>query len=344
MYRRLIPTALLAALALAGCGSSSAPHPRSVAKATAFVCHHKEPAQAGECIRLELEARGITPAAPQLVPGTFGSPFAAGGSYTGNQCIDISRWQTTPDFPELYREGIRCVITQTNYGESASNPYLAYQVIHAHEAHMAVGVYVFELGECGSCQASTLTRLERPFARYVTLGAWVDAEVPGAYGEACTTASTLRHEGWAIVGVYGSPGTYSGGRCDGYVWPAEWGSGAPYPLNGYSSSAIVFRQWCGTCTLGGVGSIDRDEDRGLLALAHQNTPPKPVSKSQRKRELEGKYRKRSGEREFLTVHHCRQPPWHAAKPTRYEHACHVELARGHATNKSIAEYHARYHV
>lgn len=344
---------LLAVLVLAGCGGHSPTRAKAKPKPPSsepFVCHHKVPAQAGECIRQELEHDGITPAAPSSPPTPTVSVHL-GGAASGHQCIDISRYQTEPDFPLLYREGIRCVIVQTNYGEGASNPYFTYQVTHAVAAHIAVGAYVFELGECGSCQASTLVRVVHPLARDVTLGAWVDAEVAGAYGSACSTAAALHADGFTIYGVYSSPGLWPRQRCGGYIWPAEWGGGAPYPLPGYPSSAILFRQWCGTCTLGGVGEIDRDEDRGLLARAHTAPPkPKPVSQSERKRELDAKYVRRAGERYFLTRFHCRQPPWHVAvglsgRPNgHYEHACHTELRNGAATNASIAYYHAHYHV
>lgn len=336
----LIALALLAVLLFVGCGSSShsassSTTPAPPASAQPFVCHPKAPPQLGECIRQELESRSIAPAAPKL-SATFG--LTAGVQ----QGIDISRWQPHPDFRALFREGIRFVIVQGADNAHESNPFFDSQVRSAHEAGMLVGVYIFAEGDSSSAQANALIAAAAPERSRIVLGAYVDAEVDSAYPRACGVAAALARS-FPHVGVYGSPGTYRGGRCTGGVWGACWGGGPPCALPGYPFSAIVLRQWCGTCRLGGNdGEIDRDEDRGAIALSHAK--PKPISRAQRKLELDGKYRKRAGERAFLQAHHCRQPPWHAAKPAHYEHACHVELRSGAATNASIALYHAKFHV
>jgi lysozyme len=41
------------------------------------------------------------------------------------------------------------------------------------------------------------------------------------------------------------------------------------------------------------------------------------------------------ERDYIRVHHCRQPPWHAASPTRNEHKCHIVLAVGQQTHREL---------
>lgn len=279
--RRFVPV-LVFMLVLAGCGSSRAPSVTHTAGERApFVCHHKVPAQLGECIRQELESNGVKPAAPRLST-RFGAAYHAQG-------VDISRWQPHPAFHELYRQGIRFVIVQGADNCSESNPFFDSQVRSAHEAGMAIGVYVFAEGCAASGQAAALERAAASERSRITLGAHVDAEVPSAYGQACSIVAALSRS-FYIVGVYGSPGTYGGGRCRGVVWPAEWGGGAVYPLAGYPFSAVKLRQWCGTCYLAGnAGQIDRDEDLGLLALAHPSPPPESPSqrRARLRRELAG---------------------------------------------------------
>jgi hypothetical protein len=282
----------------------------------------------GECIRQELETGGR-----EIEPQASPPPAKIGASFH-TQGIDISRWQPHPDFRELYREGIRFVIVQGADNDHASNPFFDSQVRSAHEAGMQVGVYVFAEGAFGTYQANALISAAARERSRISLGAFVDTEVGSAYGQACTIATALKRS-FYLVGVYGSPGTYRGGRCVGFVWPAEWGSGAPYALSGYPASAIVLRQWCGTCYLSGnSGQIDRDEDRGLLALA-KPTPPKP------KRSLDAAYKLRRKLRADLTRHHCRQPPWHVSvglsgRPNgHYEHVCHVWLKEGRDVNEEI---------
>lgn len=267
--RRIVFVALCAAL-ISGCGGApKTPPPRSLPQPGTFVCHPKHPAQLGECIRQELEAKGRNPRA--IAPATV----------TGRaQGIDISRWQPHPDFRRLHAEGIRFVIVQGADDAHASNPFFDSQIRGAHEAGMAVGVYIFVEGDSSSAQADALIAAARSERSRITLGAHVDAEVPSAYGHACGVALALSGS-FHVVSLYSSPGLWFSGRCVGYAWPAEWGSGSAYPLNGYPSSAIKLRQFCGTCVLGGnSGQIDRDEDLGLLALAKPSPPP--ISRSKRR--------------------------------------------------------------
>lgn len=269
----LVLLPLLVSLIVAGCGgASSHPSPGVTQPAAPFACHPKTPPQAGECIRQELEAEGVKPTEPRP-SARFGAAFHVQG-------IDISRWQPHPRFRELYREGIRFVIVQGADGCSESNPFFDSQVQSAHEAGMRIGVYVFAEGCSPAGQAAALKQASTPERSRITLGAAVDAEVPAAYPVACAVASALSHH-FHIIDTYGSPGTYRGGRCTGGNWPAEWSLSVASPLPGYPFSTVKVRQWCGTCTLGGNdGQIDRDEDLGLLALAHPK--PKPISPARRR--------------------------------------------------------------
>lgn len=303
--------ALVVLLVFAGCGKSATHTVTQTVKAAPFVCHHRIPAQAGECIRQELEYEGVKPAAPRLSL-RFGAAFHAQG-------IDISRWQPHPAFRELYREGIRFVIVQGADNCSESNPFFDSQVRSAHEAGMKVGVYVFAEGCEAAGQAAALEHAAASERSRITLGAHVDAEVPAAYPHACSIVADLsRH--FYIVGVYGSPGTYGGGRCVGVVWPAEWGGSLASPLPGYPFSAIKLRQWCGTCRLAGNdGEIDRDEDLGLLALAHTPVKPKPRLSASALDALLGAYSKRDPH-----GHNCQSPPFRHAYPSAaWDHACLV---------------------
>jgi hypothetical protein len=148
--------------------------------------------------------------------------------------------------------------------------------------------------------------------------------------------ATLHRYGFAIVGVYASPGNYTGGRCDGYIWPAEWGVGVPYPLAGYPVSAIELRQWCGTCFLTGI-EIDRDEDRGLLALVKPAPSHKQVVERER-RELHGHERLRAELHADIDRHHCRPGPrWYGhAVPKQYHTLCGRWLKHGNIEVKEIA--------
>lgn len=263
--RRLSPLLLLPLLLLAACGGSS--QTTTTATATSPVtapatspprCVHRIPRGAGDCIKTELGEKNLKAVAP---------PTASART----QGVDVSRWQGLPSFTASGQVGFSVV--QTNDGP-VTNPFFGLQVASLNAHRIPWGAYTFLEGYSGARQADLADTISRGRGR--TLGLWGDAEQGSAYPQACSytaEASRAAH----IVGVYGSPGTYRGGRCRGFDWPAEWGSGRAYPLPGYPASATKLRQWCGTCRLAGFsGEVDRDEDLGLLALAH----PKPSKHQQ----------------------------------------------------------------
>lgn len=319
MRRLLLPLLAVAAL-LAGCGGQhttttrSAPQPAPTVPEGYTQCSDGTivRAEAGACIKHELGEN------LQLVAPLTAGPRA--------QCIDISRWQPHPQFGVLHRQGIRCVIVQGAADAHASNPFFDSQIRSAHEAGLLVGVYIFAEGAPGKAQADALIAVASSERSRITLGAGVDAEVDVAYAHVCAISHELERS-FYLVYVYGSPGTYQGGHCTKYVWPAIWGTRSPVPLPGYSSSAIVFWQWCGTCRLAGNdGEIDRDEDRGLIALSHPAPPPKPLTPKQKKAKehtlehLLGAYDRRHNPH----GHNCQHPPFkHAYPSARFNHACAV---------------------
>lgn len=324
-FRCLTALAVLLAVAVAGCGGSSPMGniPAKYSQGHSFGCHHRTPAQAGECIQQELRAQGVQPAAPPLATELFGAVHAG--------CVDISRWQGSPNWRLVRLAGVRCVIVQTNDG-GAHNPLFVAQVRGAHAAGLRVGVYLFVESGSASYQVAVARSVARSVpSSYITLGAFADAEVTGAYAVTCAVVRDL-HAYWRVVGVYGSPGTYRGGRCIGVIWPAEWGGGRAYPLAGYPSSAIKFRQNCGTCHLAGFGGeVDRDEDLGLLALA----PHKP-SRAQIKHQLDHDYRYRRHLRRVLLEQGCR-----VVRPSAH---CRGVLKSGARVNRTIARIHSTYHI
>jgi Glycosyl hydrolases family 25 len=317
--RCLVLIAAMAALLLVGCGGHPTPPSRVVSPpATPFACHPKVPAQAGECIKQELLAEGILPSASK-----FGGALAV----LAPRCVDISNWQGIPNFSEAKRAGVRCVIVQANDG-AFRNSFFALQVSAIKAAALPWGVYSFIEGFSGAAQANTAEEMSAGRGR--TLGIWADSEQSSAYPQTCSyvdRAAQFAH----IYGQYGSPGTSRSGHCRGYDWPAEWGGGAAYPLPGYSSSATILRQRCGTCRLAGFsGEVDVDEALGILTLAH----PAP-SKTQLKAELYADYRLRSTLRNLLTKRRCR-----TTHPTHgYAHTCRVWLDQGAAVNKAIRQLH-----
>lgn len=337
--RRPILLALIGALSICGCDSSVSPsasrYPSPAQQSQPQnLCHHKTPAQAGECIQQGLEAEGITLATPG--PSTFFEvPHAT--------CVDISRWQGLPNWTAVRQAGVRCVIVQTNDG-GAHNPLFAAQVTGAFRAGLKIGVYLFVEGGSASYQVAVAKSVARSVpSSYITLGGQADAEVSSAYAVTCAVVHGL-HAGFRVVGVYGSPGTYRGGRCEGYVWPAEWGSGRAYPLPGYPDSAIKFRQNCGTCRLNGFsGEVDRDEDLGLLALA---SPPKPTHAqivARWHRELDAHYRLRAELHGDIDRHRCRLTPptlGHAV-PARYHTLCGRWVAHGKREAGAIDAFHRK---
>lgn len=313
--KRISLAALACAVFIVGCGSSP---PKKAKTAAPFVCVPVKH-EMGECNRQLLEYEGVSPAQPSL-PSTFGATLHQQG-------IDVSRYQGCPDWGELYGEGIRFAIVQVADNDFASNPYIACQINGAHAAHIAVGVYDFTEGASSISQAEATIAAAAPYRANTTLGAWVDAEIPEAYPRACETAHDLAGH-FHIVGVYSSPGIYQGGRCQGDQWPAEWGSEAPYALPGYPSTGIELRQWCGTCTIGGVsGEVDRDEDTGVLALAtpkpkpHPKPKPKLTHKQLEARLAElgrllGAYRPYPAKGPSnIHGHDCARPPFHHPYPS-----------------------------
>ena len=236
-------------IGLSACGYSVTPT-KTAAPTTPFVCYPKEPAQAGECIKQELLFKGVKLGA---LPKASSNP----------QGLDISNWQGAIN---LKAYGARFVIIQTNDG-AFKNPFFWIQRAEAQSAGIPWGTYTFIENWSGARQADIANSMGRG-----PLGAWADTEVTGSYQHACEYVNRAHVNGNSIVGVYASPGNYSGGRCRGYIWPAEWGGGRAYPLNGYPSSAIKVRQWSGT-------TIDRDESLGLLSLVKPPTPkPSPRAK------------------------------------------------------------------
>jgi len=231
-------------IGLSACGYTVTPSKTSAT--TPFICYPKEPAQAGECIKQELLFKGVKLGAP---PKASSNP----------QGLDISNWQGAIN---LRAYGARFVIIQTNDG-FFRNPFFWIQRASAEADGIPWGTYTFVESANGAQQANIANSMGRG-----PLGAWADTEVPGSYQRACEYVNQARANGNRIVGVYASPGNYSGGRCQGYIWPSEWGGGRAYPLNGYPSSAIKVRQWSGT-------TIDRDESLGLLSLVKPPTPPHP---------------------------------------------------------------------
>jgi hypothetical protein len=336
--RRWTPLVLPVVLFVVGCGSQSHPVPSTVTTVTVVptrttpatrtqpTCVVREPAGAGECVRQAVEAKGVTPAA---------IPFSeSAGADPAPQCVDISKWQGVFNFRAA---GVQCAIIQTNDG-GFGNPLFFAQAAEARNARIPFGVYTFVEGGCGGCEAATSFSVAKGSG--YSLGAWADAEVPAAYPVACTVVNAL-HVHYRIVGVYGSPGTYRGGRCQGYLWPAEWGGGQAYSFAGYPRSAVKIRQWSGTSHLLGQ-EIDRDEDLGLLALAHP-APSHAQVVARWKRELDVAYVLRNELHADIDRHHCRltPPTLGHAKPPSYHTACAYWLRHGQVEVRRIAAFHAK---
>lgn len=128
-----------------------------------------------------------------------------------------------------------------------------------------------------------------------------------------------------------------------FVWNLGPGSLEWQPLRGqlqrYDPYGMLAYDRAGGVVLAGLRARREDEVR-LFLTGEPKPKPKPTPgqlKAQLKRELT----RRTAERHFLTVHHCRQPPWHAAKPARYAHACHVELRHGSTTNRIVRDLLAK---
>ena len=308
--RRTTTFAAICAAFLVGCGGQTKPSPPLVPQpATPFVCHPRVPAAAGECVKQQLESEG-------KIPSKLTTPLGVARP----QCADISIWQGVPN---LRAAGLRCVIIQTNDGGVRNSLFYA-QVAAAKRAGIPWGVYTYMApGESAGSQLSIALSMSNGRGR--TLGVWSDAEQSGAYEHACSYTAGARTAGVHIYGVYSSPGLWPGYRCDGWVWSAEWGGGSAYPLPGYPQSAVILRQWCGTCRLSGFsGEVDRDEALGILRLAHP-APPKPSRAAL--------LRRRAVLRALLTRHRCR-PPLHA-RPKSYHSLCSRWLRLGAQVNKEL---------
>jgi hypothetical protein len=298
----------LTVFALGGCAATSSP---PATRPAPFVCHPKAPAQMGECVRQQFEAEGKTPVQPSL---TFGAARA--------QCVDVSVWNGVPNFKAA---GVRCVIIQTNDGGSRNSLFYA-QVAAAKRAEIPWGVYTFtEANMSGASQAAIALSMSNGRGR--SAGVWTDVETPGSYSRACEYINYALAHGVHIAGKYSAPGLVEGAACQGYDWPAEWGYGRAYPLPGYSQARTIIRQNCGTCHLSGFsGQVDRDEDLGLLVLAH---PPTPAPKPSRVALL----RLRTALRALLTRHRCRIKPYHGRG--KYHRLCARWLRAGAVVNKGL---------
>ena len=233
----------------------------------------------------------------------------------GPLCIDVSQWQGW--HPNL--AGVRCVIIQSNYGLNIE-PSVISQIADARAHGIPYGCYTYlEPGVAGEAQAILANRV----CQGRSLGLWADAELTGTYQHACpyvARALTLGH----IAGLYTSPGLWPGGRCAGYLWPAEWG-GSVYPFAGYLWAAVKFRQWCGTCFLHGV-ETDLNEDLGLIALSHPPKPVPPPSPSVLERRI-------LALRADLARHQCRVAPYHGRG--RYHRICKVWKAEGDQAHREL---------
>lgn len=261
----------LSVLALAACGGGhSTSHIGTSNVAQGVTCRHA----AGECIKAELRAKhfALTP------PATISS---------APQGIDISNFQPSPNFGVAERVyGTRFALIQTNDG-GFGNPFFWMQAIEAQNHGIPWGSYTFIEGANPVGQAQMSERMGTARGLHRSLGMWADAEIPAAYPVVCSYVREASRF-TSIFGVYGSPGTYAGGRCPGYDWVARWGSGPAGSLPGYPVSATVVRQWCGTCRMPGVtsGEMDRDESLGLLSLVR--TPESAAHRRARElRELRG---------------------------------------------------------
>lgn len=239
----LIPFLVLAALALSACGSTT--HRLTFHQANGAQCHTLDPPQLGECVaqHFGFHQRATVPL----------------GIVGGRPCEDWSQWQGA----EPSTAGLACVMIQSNYGLHLERTVYS-QVHDALGHHVLCGLYTFQEGNSGSAEEQVAARIYRGTG--CTLGINADAEISAAYPHACDymRAAGADH---LLAELYGSPGMLPPIHCPGWIWPAEWGISAPYPFHGYPSTAIKMWQWCGTC------GVDRDRDRGLIALAAPPAPP-----------------------------------------------------------------------
>jgi hypothetical protein len=225
----------------------------------ALVAASSSPSAAASCARRSAASTACV-GAGEARPG--GPPIAKASPTP--QGIDISNWQGVPNFHAARAAGLRFVIIQTNDG-FFRNPFFWLQAAAANNAGIPWGTYTFIEGADPVGQAQIALSMAAGHGR--KLGVWADAEKSAAYPVTCAYVRHVQAAGVHIYGVYGSPGTYRGGRCPGWDWPAIW-FGPARPLPGYPASATKLHQWCGTCHVPWYGGeLDRDESLGLLSLA-----------------------------------------------------------------------------
>jgi hypothetical protein len=309
--------AVFAAAIICGCGStpsSSGSHPQTKPSTLTFSepngtrCVTRIPPSMGECVAQAERAAGHNP--------TLAAPRTE-----HQQCADWSIYQGG----EPNTSGLHCVIIQAAYGLNVERSVYS-QINDARRHGIPYGVYDF--GEPGIYAGYELAFIHR-LAAGAPLGYWFDAEVSGVFWRSCEFTSEAQALGLRIFGVFSYPGGYAAGggtRCAGLLWASEWGVSGPYPFGGYTASAIVLWQDCGTCDRFGV-TTDLDVDEGLIALT--NPPkPKPKPKPHRNhRQLEaylravdrllGAYSKANPH-----GHNCANPPYHHAySSARFDPAC-----------------------
>jgi GH24 family phage-related lysozyme (muramidase) len=186
--------------------------------------------------------------------------------------------------------------------------------------------------------------------------------VPAMFCFASRTAAVdnlkfaIEHEGYldavvAVVGRSQPPGVYTGEISFVYNLGAGIYTGilrADLERHDYQAACAIQRQYDHA---GGIVLPDLKRRRIHECEAILAPTPKPPSHAQRQRELNSKYRYRNELRQLLGGrsksnphgHDCRRPPYrHPLDATRQQ--CDLWGYHGNLVNRSIAEYHARYHV
>lgn len=343
MRRLSLAAFAAAAIVAAGCGSGShSPVRPRPAVATNLGTNDCRPTAGdgsmGACNPQRSEPTSLTGA----------RPFATLG---GIQGVDLSNNNGTVSFSYLAAHGIRFVYAKAEQ-QCFTDSELAHNAAGAAAVHIRFGVYDFiQPGLISpAADAACLAARERLVLRFThqTLPVVFDAEsFNGLSGFAiCVWLHAAENDlrvdlPGVLIGVYGSPGTYPGCSSNGgHAWPADWLVSFPVNLAGFSG--FYNWQWFGprfaSTTLEGM---DRDKGSpGILSLLFPKAKP---SRAQLHAALRTAFRRRELERAFLEHHHCRQPPWHVAvglsgrSNGHYEHACHVELRHGAATNAHIRQ-------
>lgn len=302
---RKLALALLAALAVAGCGSPS---------------HHQ---------------------------GQLASPIGISGVPAGQTGIDLSNNDPSYGSWATIRRHESFVYLKVSEGTGFVDGTAARMAKEARAAGLLVGGYDFQ----HVCQDGAIgeARVFVDAARSDGLLTGPGVLPPTAdfeFGGGCNARAWLGAwsayvRRYAPDAVYSDPGFYS----------PELGcfSGADY---GWVADLGGFTSLCGLRTVfwqfswnqwDGVANVDGDVFRGsyaqLQALAHAVSPA--VIARQRHAHLVADYRLRTKLRALEAKHHCRQPPFHAAKPVSYEHACHTWVLHGRQVNADIARLHRR---